>query len=58
MQFSWCKCLMGIMDFKNDFSDVLIVKDGDLGFRDDVDEDYRSYARERAYYKYKPQKIV
>ena len=58
MQYSWCKYLKELLKCKNVFSDVLTIVEGDLRFRDDIAEDYRSAARETAFYQYNPQKII
>ena len=58
MQYTWCKYLKELLEFRNVFSDVLIIKGGILDFRDEVDESYRLSSRENAYHKYNPQKIL
>ena len=58
MQYSWCKYLKELLKCKNVFSDVLTIVEDDLRFRDDIAEDYRSAARETAFYQYNPQKII
>ena len=45
MNYPWCIDLVKILQVENLFSEVIIIKDNYLMFKDDVDPDYIREAR-------------
>lgn len=58
MQYTWCNLLKKLIESKTTFADVFEVIDNNLCFKDEVPEEYRAFARKRAYEKYNPEKII
>ena len=58
MNYPWCIDLVKILQVENLFSEVFIIKDNYLMFKDDVDPDYIREARFLAEKKYNPEVII